>query len=298
MGRKKKNRRDAGKRGLPRFLRILLWVCGAVLACALLLGGIYTIRARSYYEVSFYQETSRKVSENLRIIQLSDLHSREFDADNEKLLREIRTLKPDLILLTGDMINRGDKDYSPVLAFCRKLCEIAPVYAVYGNHENERIYGNGEKDLPSKFRDTGVHMLLNESETVEIGKNRVQIIGIDGTEYGFEEYGARKFMNGLKMDPGAYSIVMAHYPILFKRQLQDYQFDLGLAGHVHGGLIRIPFAGGLYSAEEGFFPTYSGGKYLLGNGSAFIVSRGLGDSGWVPRINNLPELVVIDVNWC
>jgi predicted MPP superfamily phosphohydrolase len=84
---------------------------------------------------------------------------------------------------------------------------------------------------------------------------------------------------------------------LFDAQLSDYDFDLGIAGHVHGGIVNIPLLGGLYSEEEGFFPTYYGGRNILSNQKPLIISRGLGDSSPIPRINNMPELVVIDVNW-
>ena len=90
---------------------------------------------------------------------------------------------------------------------------------------------------------------------------------------------------------------MAHIPVLFDKQLSRYGFDLGLAGHVHGGVVRLPFLGGLYSKEEGFFPRFTAGKYVLDGKQSLIVSRGLGDSSpFPPRINNMPELVVIDIS--
>ena len=78
--------------------------------------------------------------------------------------------------------------------------------------------------------------------------------------------------------------------------LENYSFELGLAGHTHGGIVRLPKIGPLYTAEEGFFPDYAGGSYTLANNATLIVSRGLGDSSWVPRINNVPELSVIDID--
>jgi predicted MPP superfamily phosphohydrolase len=90
---------------------------------------------------------------------------------------------------------------------------------------------------------------------------------------------------------------MAHIPILFDTQLSAYDFDLGIAGHTHGGIVNLPFIGGLYTNEEGFFPNYTSGKYILNKNQSLIISAGLGDSSFFPpRINNAPELVVIDIN--
>ena len=135
------------------------------------------------------------------------------------------------------------------------------------------------------------------SEDIRVGDDKIRLTGVEGTSYGFEKYGGREFMDNAETDPGAYSIVMAHIPILFKEQLSVYDFDLGIAGHVHGGIVRIPFIGGLYSHEEGLFPEFSAGKYVLNGRQTLIVSAGLSDSKvFPPRINNAPELVIIDVN--
>ncbi|MBR0130679.1 MAG: hypothetical protein IJM08_05205 [Firmicutes bacterium] len=104
-------------------------------------------------------------------------------------------------------------------------------------------------------------------------------------------------MDKTGIDPSAYSILMAHIPILFEPQLSGYSFDLGIAGHVHGGIVVLPFIGGLYTGEEGFFPKFTSGKYILDNQQSLIISAGLGDSkSFPPRINNMPELVVIDID--
>ena len=104
-------------------------------------------------------------------------------------------------------------------------------------------------------------------------------------------------MDKTVISPSAYSILMTHVPILFEPQLSGYGFDLGIAGHVHGGIVKLPFAGGLYSDEEGFFPRFTSGRYTLQNQQVLIISAGLGDSKpFPPRINNMPELVVVDIN--
>ena len=268
----------------------LLLVCGAVMTG-------YALRYRSHYKISFYQETSSKVSSNIRIAVISDIHTREYGEHNEALLSDLRALKPDLILFLGDLVIREQEEYQSALDLISGAAAIAPCYGVLGNHESERIYYYDDRGLPEKLEKAGLILLRNAREDIRIGNDRVQIFGVEGTAYGFEQYGGREFMEKTETDPGAYCIVMTHIPILFESQLSGCSFDLGIAGHVHGGIVNLPFIGGLYSSEEGFFPKLCAGKYTLNGGQSLIISAGLGDSkSFPPRINNPPELVVIDVN--
>jgi len=285
------------RRGFPKalgcFLSVLFLVtlvCCAVITASALYG-------RTHYKISFYQETSQKVNSNVRLAVISDLHNREYGEHNETLISDLRALKPDLILFLGDMVIREQDDYTPMLDLVSASAEIAPCYGVLGNHESERIYYREDRDLPGRFEKAGLKLLRNVCDTVRIGDNTIGLFGLEGTAYGFEHYGGRDFMEKTEIDPCAYAVVMAHVPILFGGRLSDYDFDLGLAGHVHGGIVRLPFIGGLYTDEEGFFPKLTKGKYVLNNRQSLIISAGLGDSKvFPPRINNAPELVVIDIN--
>ena len=272
------------------FLLVLALVCGAVMTG-------YALYYRTHYKISFYQETSLKVSGNLRIAVISDIHTREYGEHNEALLSDLRALKPDLILFPGDMVIREQEDYQSVLDLISESGEAAPCYGILGNHESERIYYYDDKDLPAKFEQAGLKLLRNAREEIRIGEDIVQLIGVEGTAYGFEQYGGREFMEKTEIDPNEYCVVMTHIPILFESQLSDYDFDLGIAGHVHGGIANLPLLGGLYSDEEGFFPKFSKGRYILDKQQTLIISGGLGDSKiFPPRVNNPPELTVIDVN--
>ena len=256
----------------------------------------YALYYRTHYTINFYQETSKKVSRNIRIAVISDIHNREYGENNEELISDLQALKPDLILFPGDMVIRDDDDYQPALDLVAALTKIAPCYGVLGNHESERIYYGNDKALPEKFKNAGLKLLRNSREDIQIGEDTLQLIGVEGTAYGFEEYGGRDFMEKADIDPSSYCIVMTHIPILFESQLSKYGFDLGIAGHVHGGIVVLPFVGGLYTAEEGFFPKFTAGKYILNKQQTLIISAGLGDSKpFPPRINNTPELVVIDI---
>ena len=286
-----------GKHGFLKVLRRIL----SVLLILMFIIGIavyfYSRYTKTHYIINFYQETSKKISENIRIAVISDIHNREYGENNEVLISDLRALKPDLILFPGDMVIRDEEDYQPVLNLVSELTKIAPCYGILGNHESERIYYGEDKDLPEKFENAGLKLLRNSLEEIRIGKDTIQLIGVEGTAYGFEKYGGREFLEKADIDPSAFSILMAHIPILFETQLSGYDFDLGIAGHVHGGIVIFPFFGGLYSDEEGFFPKFSAGKYILDNQQTLIISAGLGDSkSFPPRINNTPELVVIDIN--
>jgi predicted MPP superfamily phosphohydrolase len=285
------------KRGAKRvLLRILCFLLALMIAAAAAVYA-YAQYTETHYKISFYQETSPKVSGNIRLVVISDIHNREYGEKNEKLISDIRDLAPDLILFPGDMVIREQDDYQPMLDLVSVLSKIAPCYGVLGNHESERIYYRNDKGLTAAFKDAGLKLLRNAKEDVSIGADTLQLIGVEGTSYGFEEYGGREFMDKTEIDPSRFCILMAHIPILFEPQLSAYSFDLGIAGHVHGGIVVLPFIGGLYTSEEGFFPKFTSGKYILDNRQSLIISGGLGDSKpFPPRINNTPELVVIDID--
>ena len=270
-------------------------ILAALILCAA--GVFYGVYSKTHYRTSFYHETSEKVRGRIRIAVISDIHNREYGENNAELISDIRGLEPDLVLFAGDMVIRDEDDYGAALDLVTALSGIAPCYGVLGNHESERIYYGNDRDLPDRFERAGLKLLRNSSAELLLGDNAVQLIGVEGTAYGFEEYGGRAFMEKADIDPAEYSIVVTHIPVLFESQLSEYEFDLGIAGHVHGGIAVLPFLGGLYSSEEGFFPHFSAGRYTLAKQQTLIISAGLGDSkAFPPRINNLPELVVIDIS--
>ena len=280
--------------GTPKRVFGVLFLAALILCAAGVFYGAYT---KTHYRTSFYHETSEKVRGRIRIAVISDIHNREYGEDNADLISDIRGLEPDLVLFVGDMVIRDEDDCQNALDLVSALSEIAPCFGVLGNHESERIYYGNDRALPGRFESAGLKLLRNSSAEILLGDNAVRLIGVEGTAYGFEEYGGRAFMEKTDIDPAEYSIVVTHIPILFESQLSDYDFDLGIAGHVHGGIAVLPFLGGLYSSEEGFFPHFSAGRYTLAKHQTLIISAGLGDSkAFPPRINNLPELVVIDIS--
>lgn len=279
-----------------RLLQLLAAVLVLLMAAAAGLKS-YADYTKTHFNVTFYRITSSHVSEKLRILFLSDLHLREYGKNNAELLNTVMELDPDLILLGGDMVTFPNPDYENMLALCRGLSNIAPLYGVLGNHESEIIYGGVDDQLAEKFTAAGVKLLRNEQRTIQIGSNKVELIGLEGALKDYYKYGASDRIEGLSEQYDTFRICIDHVPMAFVDYMEDAPFDLGLAGHTHGGLIRLPLLGRLYTAEEGLFPEYVGGLYQLDSGAQLIVSCGLGDSGKVPRIYNPPELVLVDVNW-
>ena len=284
-----KSRLKKGMKFLAKFLFLILLLAGG------LAKNIYDNRTN--YTAEFYQVSSRKLTHSIRVAFLTDVHLREYGMDNGDLVEDIENLSPDLILLGGDLVNDNVENYDNMISLCSQLTEIAPVCGVLGNHEDVKIYHQGDEELVKRFEDAGVKILRNEETSYSLYDNTVSVIGIEGKPEDFASYGAKECMEAQEAeDQYDLRICIAHVPTYFPEKLENYSFDLGLAGHTHGGIVRVPKLGPLYSMEEGLLPEYGGGSYTLANKATLIVSRGLGDSSEWPRINNVPELSVIDIN--
>ena len=270
----------------------IIFALSALLLITILITG-YIIYASTNYNIEFYQVPNNLVNSNIRIIFVTDLHNHKYGENNEKLLSDVKALKPDLIISGGDLVVESEDDYSVALDLCTELSKIAPFYGILGNHEEQRIYLRDDKELRDKFEKAGLKILANESETIKINNNEIELLGISGGDKQFDIYGAKKFMDNLPEKTADLRICISHVPITFPTKLNNYDFDFGLSGHVHGGLTILPKFGGLYSSEEKFFPKYYKGIYQADN-AQFLVSAGLGDSSPIPRINNPHELSVID----
>lgn len=245
-------------------------------------------------EVTFHHLYSPKISggENLRVAVLSDLHDREFGPDNQDLIRQIAALKPDLIAVAGDMVNASNGNPDVILNLCAGMVEIAPVYYCPGNHESNLMYEQGSP-IESQLLELGVHVLINRAEEATVHRTPLLIGGIPTSPEDFAAYGAEFFQEYEKS--GAFKLLLAHYPGLYYEALAEGTVDLGVFGHYHGGQVWLPLLGGLYHGDTGLFPKYSGGLYRLDNSTIFV-SRGMGGHNVLPRINNRPELAIIDIN--
>lgn len=249
------------------------------------------------FTVTFYQIQSEKVSDNIRIIELADLHNKQYGENNSKLIKRIEALHPDLIFYAGDMMNYKDNDYTVLFDLSDELSKIAPIYACYGNNELDQ-YLFEDKQFTKNLEMHGVELLSNEKTEVTVGRSKIQLIALSEglKQYDVETNNGKKFIE--KLEPTELCrICLTHYPELFLEKLQGKDIDIAFTGHAHGGLIRLPRIGGIYSTGEGFLPTLTSGVNEMEDGNKVVVSRGLGSSGFIPRINNQPELVVTDICW-
>ena len=287
---KKRAARKKGRRVLAGLLAVLLTLC--VLGFG---GYLYVQREKNTLEVTFYHLQSDHVSAPFRIVQLSDLHLKEFGEKNAELIGYVRALQPDAIVITGDMNNHYNDDVHVVTDLCSQLVEIVDVYYVFGNHEwVDHIHRH--TDIKAKIEATGVHLLENSFETVTLNGTPVVIGGLVNEVGNYETYDAPAFMEDFMAQAG-FKLLLVHYPEYFLGKLNGYEIDLAMCGHTHGGIVRIPKLGGLYSTDQGLFPELYEGMQTVPGGSTVVVSRGLGGDSKIPRINNNPELVVVDVSW-
>ena len=254
--------------------------------------------------VTRFELSQQKLSEPLRIVQLTDLHNSEFGKGNERLIRKVREQQPDLILLTGDMLNQYEERTDVPVNLIRELSQIAPVYASYGNHEqqHEKNYGS---DIRAIFTEAGATVLEQEWVDVEIKGQELRIGGIYG--YCMAGYYLKTdetdemetaFLDDF-CDTDRTKLLLCHMPVAWIKygSLDYWDTDYVFAGHAHGGQVRIPFVGGLYAPDQGWFPGRCEGLFFSKDGEhTLVLSRGLGTSrSKLPRLNNIPEILVLDL---
>lgn len=228
-----------------------------------------------------------------KIVHLSDLHGHEYGEGSEKLLARVAEQGPDLIVVTGDLIDQ-ESQLQMIPALAKGLAAIAPTYYVTGNHE----WGLGTgtvKELKNLLSQCGVIPLSNQYEVLEREGARIVLAGVDDPN-GYadqttpEELYARIENNA----PGLFTLLLAHRNDRFG-QYADAGYDFVMSGHGHGGIVRLPFVGGLVGTNRQFFPKWTSGIYTLGDSTLFV-SRGLGNNT-VPfqgfRVFNRPELAVV-----
>ncbi len=247
--------------------------------------------------VTAYEVESDKIQEPFKIIQLTDLHNMSFGKDNSRLIQKIKAQDPDLICMVGDMINRNEQSLTVVSGLISRLSEEYPVIYSLGNHETA-YEDNFTKELKIPLEKAGAIVLNNEYVEMTLNGESVYIGGI--ADYGLiepvDDGSEFEFMKRFESLEG-FKLLLCHIPagMLLWRGLEIWNIDLCLSGHEHGGQIRIPGIGGLYSQDEGFFPKYVEGKYEEA-GHILILSRGLGSGGKLfPRFHNIPEIVAINV---
>ena len=269
------------------------WKAGALAlaaGAALCAGAVWALQGElgvTRYELSLPE--GLEGLDGLKIAQISDVHSADIQG---KLQRALREAAPDLIVFTGDLVNREDRDLSCALSLAAMAAQIAPAYYAPGNHEADNpCY----PELREGLEEAGITVLENESIQLWYRGARVNIIGL--LDLAFHPQGrtaAREELPGLIQDlsvHGALNVVLSHRPSLME-EYGESGAGLVFSGHAHGGQVRMPLIGPLFAPDEGALPDYTAGTYLAGE-TWVVVSRGLGNGTPFPRLWNAPELVVV-----
>lgn len=260
-----------------------------------------------------YEIDSPKVDTPIRIALITDLHSCKYGKKQTKLLDAIYAESPDLVLLGGDIFDDVIEDTNTEL-FLAGISERYPCYYVTGNHE----YWSGQAKFSAKIdilNKYNIVILAGTSEVVEVNGESINLCGVNDPDaymveidsetdpQAYVEAQNRKEVTFTQQldnvssvsENGYFTLLLSHRPEFFE-QYTDYNFDLVLSGHAHGGQWRVPLVlNGLYAPDQGVFPEYAGGRYEQ-DGTTMIVSRGLArESTWAPRVFNRPELVIVDI---
>lgn len=265
-------------------------VWGLILLAAVIVLAVIALDPR--LAVRHYTIESDKVDAPVRLAVLTDYHGCDYGANGIDLLLKTEALKPDAILLVGDMFS-ADPECSDELAFFEQLQIVAPTFYVTGNHEY------WEQDVPAlmtSITQTGVTVLNQNCAELTVNGQIINVCGIPDP-YAYVDTETALLHAAEDIEQEGFAVLLAHRPELIDKYATGGAFDLVVSGHAHGGQVRIPLlVNGLCAPNQGWFPQYAGGRYTM-EGTTMIVSRGLSTQRQmgVPRIFNRPELVVIEI---
>ncbi len=259
------------------------------------------IRDMNRFVVAPYEIRSRKIKKKYTFVMLSDLHNKSFGIRNDRLIKAVIDCQPDSIITAGDMYtSKKGTGFDNALALLEALSNRFPVYIANGNHESKtQIKPDDFDNMYGQFVDRlaslGLRPLVNERLALpEIN------IDLCGLQIGQEYFGhfTKKEMTETYMDKlvgkanrDCFQILIAHNPVYFKKYA-DWGADLVLSGHIHGGIVRLPWLGGVISPTATFFPKYDGGRFQEGT-STMILGRGLSTHTLPIRMWNPGEIVLV-----
>lgn len=286
-----------------------------VIAAVVVLLAAFLIWQNNFPTVDEYAVESPALPEELdgcKIVQLSDLHNKAFGADQKRLVAELEKIEPDLILITGDLIDKRrtrEDGWGNALSLIRQAAELAPVFYVSGNHEWESgLY----RKLRPQLETLGAEVLDNGFVILDHGDAALSVMGLSdpaafsksvkaGQPMKKEELPACAKKMGERLDwlceqqePNAFQVLIAHRPQLLE-MYAGAGVHLVFSGHAHGGQVCLPGLGALYAPDQGWRPAYTEGPYIMDN-TVMIVSRGLGNSAFPLRIFDRPQIVVVTLS--
>ncbi len=260
--------------------------------------------ASTTFHKVYYRLSSEKISKPVKFVLLSDLHDKSFGKQNEKIIKAVLEEQPDAVLIAGDILTASlDREDAVAETLCKTLAKYFPIYYGLGNHEakmkwSSEYYQDAYERYTDILKEAGITVLLDDFTT--LSDTSIRIYGLDME---------RKYYKRINRTPMEetyllhklgdkneqyYNIVLAHNPEYFDTYI-NWKPELVLSGHLHGGLVRLPFFGGVIAPSLKLFPKYDGGKYEVGQ-STMIISRGLGSHHIGFRMWNPAEVVVITLS--
>lgn len=259
---------------------------------------IYGLYCSNTIKIKNYSISTDKLNTSTKFVFISDLHCKEYGDKNSELVSKIKEQNPLFIAVGGDMVNKYSSDDHVMRGLLPQLANIAPTYCILGNHE---LILKDEIDFKNDINSTGAKLLDNEMVTIETNGEKFLLGGM--SDFPYYDFNApdydtpeRYFWEDFKdKSKNGYSILLHHQPEYLESIMQDSNVDLVMCGHTHGGAVQIPFAGGVFAPNQGFFPKYDKGEFDLYD-TKMIISAGLGDAYPVLRLNNCPEISVVQIN--
>lgn len=239
-----------------------------------------------------YQGNIPPAFEGYKILQVADLQNKVFGKGQEPLLRKINASAPDIIVLTGDLLDRHEDrtDVDGAMEFIHEIVNIAPVYFVSGNHEHQS--GQWE-ELADALVEAGVTVLDNGKSIIERNGGTITLLGL--ADKSVNQYYDKMLHTLMAGQEGSFNILLSHRPELLETYAAE-GVDLVFAGHAHGGQIILPILRqGIFAPHQGFFPKYTEGMHEMED-TTMVVSRGLGNSSFPFRIFNRPELIEVTLS--
>lgn len=259
---------------------------------------IYGLYCSNTIKIKNYSISTDKLNTSTKFVFISDLHCKEYGDKNSELVSKIKEQSPLFIAVGGDMVNKYSSDDHVMRELLPQLADIAPTYCILGNHE---LILKDEINFKNDINSTSAKLLDNEMVTIEANGEKILLGGM--SDFPYYEFNApdydtpeRYFWDDFKdKSKNGYSILLHHQPEYLESIMQDSNVDLVMCGHTHGGAVQIPFIGGLFAPNQGFFPKYDKGEFDLYD-TKMIISTGLGDAYPVLRLNNCPEISVVEIN--
>lgn len=259
---------------------------------------IYGLYCSNTIKIKNYSISTDKLNSSAKFVFISDLHCKEYGDKNSELVSKIKEQNPLFIAVGGDMVNKYSSDDHVMRELLPQLADIAPTYCILGNHE---LILKDEINFKNDINSTSAKLLDNEMVTIEANGEKILLGGM--SDFPYYDFNApdydtpeRYFWDDFKdKSKNGYSILLHHQPEYLESIMQDSNVDLVMCGHTHGGAVQIPFIGGLFAPNQGFFPKYDKGEFDLYD-TKMIISTGLGDAYPVLRLNNCPEISVVEIN--